>query len=443
MTAEIALINRSALALAADSAATLRIGSKSKTYNTAEKIFEFSCRQPIAIMIYNNVEHVGVPLDVIIRKHRTECSVKFDSLKDAADEFLNYLLEFPRSPSQEGIYLAAIMLDIYHDLYQTLNRIVRKAINAKADGKPTSTAMREFDNAIDEAIKKFQDRPLKGFLEDKNLDEFINEYSEACDQAVNTAFKGLELIERHRNKLLSLAFAVVKSEIGSDLLTGLVFGGFGARDLFPTLHYLEIDGTYFGVQKILKRNEVDIDREGDRAAMVPFAQSDMAERFISGIDGELIGAIEDFIAKAVDEIATTKPDVFSKKEIKDIKITVLNEFGRTIEELMGTERRDLLDILNFMSKKEMGELAHALVELTSAKRRFSTDLETVGGPIDVAIVSRSEGFIWIKRKHYFESEANPGYFTRVFPVRAAGGADENQAGKSANSEYKNPDREGR
>ena len=39
---------------------------------------------------------------------------------------------------------------------------------------------------------------------------------------------------------------------------------------------------------------------------------------------------------------------------------------------------------------------------------MSHTAETVGGPIDVAlIISKGDGLIWIKRKHYFSPELNP------------------------------------
>ena len=40
--------------------------------------------------------------------------------------------------------------------------------------------------------------------------------------------------------------------------------------------------------------------------------------------------------------------------------------------------------------------------------------ETVGGPIDVAVISKGDGFIWIKRKHYFEGDMNPQFFANYF-----------------------------
>ena len=44
---------------------------------------------------------------------------------------------------------------------------------------------------------------------------------------------------------------------------------------------------------------------------------------------------------------------------------------------------------------------------------ISSDEESVGGPVDVALISKGDGFIWIKRKHYFEKKYNP-YFIKNY-----------------------------
>ncbi|WP_157078620.1 hypothetical protein [Methanobrevibacter filiformis] len=41
-----------------------------------------------------------------------------------------------------------------------------------------------------------------------------------------------------------------------------------------------------------------------------------------------------------------------------------------------------------------------IIHITSLKRKVEEGLETVGGDIDVAIISKGDGFIWAKRKHY-------------------------------------------
>lgn len=70
------------------------------------------------------------------------------------------------------------------------------------------------------------------------------------------------------------------------------------------------------------------------------------------------------------------------------------------------------ELVDSLPKDELAAMAEALVNLTSLKRRFSPDAETVGGPIDVAVISRGDGFVWIKRKHYFPAELNPSYYAR-------------------------------
>jgi hypothetical protein len=36
----------------------------------------------------------------------------------------------------------------------------------------------------------------------------------------------------------------------------------------------------------------------------------------------------------------------------------------------------------------------------------------VGGSVDVAVISKKDGFIWIKRKHYFQPDKNYHFFNR-------------------------------
>lgn len=61
------------------------------------------------------------------------------------------------------------------------------------------------------------------------------------------------------------------------------------------------------------------------------------------------------------------------------------------------------------------ELAEFLVDLTIKFSRFKPGAPTVGGPIEIAAISKHEGFRWIKRKYYFDRDLNPeGRFTRTY-----------------------------
>ena len=65
MTAEVAVLNKSAVALAADSAMSVSVGNSEKTYPT-NKLFALTKQRPIGIMIYNNAEFMNIPWETII-----------------------------------------------------------------------------------------------------------------------------------------------------------------------------------------------------------------------------------------------------------------------------------------------------------------------------------------------------------------------------------------
>lgn len=419
MTAEIALLNRTALAFAADSAATIRVGASQKIYDSAEKLFEFSRRQPIGLMIYNNVEYVGVPLDVIVRKHRGECKKKFSAICDSADEFLEYLEQFEHTIDDERNYLLSVLVSKFSKLQTDLAQIFRasaaKGISQRLDFE------REYLRLVSEATDLYGASPLSGFLSDISFEDFDERFGVVSDTAATYTLKYIAPNQKVLQGLRRYSYAIVKSNIGSDAFTGLVFGGFAKDDLFPTLCYTEIDGVYFNNLKVLLRAQRDIEKHEDKAQMVAFAQKEMADRFIYGIDDDFQSKIEMYVQQAINEVMKSKPRSFTASQRNSITDLVMKNFNGTLDKLRQEEHNNILEIVNFMSKKELAEMAHALVELTSKKRRFSKDQETVGGPIDVAIITRNEGFIWIRRKHYFDSELNQGYFARVFGQESEGG----------------------
>lgn len=53
------------------------------------------------------------------------------------------------------------------------------------------------------------------------------------------------------------------------------------------------------------------------------------------------------------------------------------------------------------------DLAEFLVDTTIKYSRFLPGAPTVGGPLEVAGISKHEGFKWIRRKHYYSHELNP------------------------------------
>jgi|Deesub1362A_J573_1020465.scaffolds.fasta_scaffold00354_19 hypothetical protein len=53
------------------------------------------------------------------------------------------------------------------------------------------------------------------------------------------------------------------------------------------------------------------------------------------------------------------------------------------------------------------DLADFLVDTAIKFARFRPGAPSIGGPIEIAAISKHEGFKWVKRKHYYSRELNP------------------------------------
>jgi hypothetical protein len=94
--------------------------------------------------------------------------------------------------------------------------------------------------------------------------------------------------------------------------------------------------------------------------------------------------------------------------------TVLKECGiedPKIAEIMA-KNRELLTVpmvVPALPIQDAIDLAQFLVETTLKFSRFKPGAQTVGGPIDIAAITKHEGFKWVKRKHYYDTILNPTY----------------------------------
>lgn len=60
-----------------------------------------------------------------------------------------------------------------------------------------------------------------------------------------------------------------------------------------------------------------------------------------------------------------------------------------------------------MPIQDVIDLAEFLASAAAMYSRFSFGASSVGGPVEVAAITKHEGFKWVKRKHYFNAALNP------------------------------------
>lgn len=421
MTAEIAILNRIAVVMAADSAVTVRIGSQEKVYNTADKIFEICDDQPIGLMIYNSMDFMGVPWEVLIRKFRAENTSRFKNIGQAAEVFIDFISKDYPTDNEREVHFRGVVRSLFESLSNEFFSRLRKGVYTVRGSRPS--IYDNFLSFLKEMVEYFENTKRADSMSHVDYQMFCSDYRPLVLEEISGAFV-FPVDDASAEVLVEISYHCVGAEYASDLVTGLVFAGFGEKELFPSLECWEIDGFYFGKAKVMKKEAVDIDRKGRRAVIIPFAQREMVDRFLAGIDLDLQCSIETYIENAVkaavEQIIEAMP--ISKRKKYSFKKELVSKMGCETRKNMSedffrnTKRKylqDVNDMVMFMPKPEMVTLAESLVNFTSIKRRVSSEQETVGGPVDVAVISASEGFVWVRRKHYFPTDRNHRYFARV------------------------------
>ncbi|CAI1641337.1 Uncharacterised protein [Serratia marcescens] len=428
MTAEIAVFNKSAVALAADSAVTITGDGTHKIYNGAEKLFTLSKFHPVGVMIYGNGDICGAPWELAIKSYRSENGTRsFNSLKEWADNFLSFISEND-SIVTEGMrekYLFNFHSSII--LPALINDVEKKAEALSTErGEIIKTA--EFYDLFIKYCTEFvttlegapyfdgfdeDDLPEAAGISDQYVDFLCTEQLRFDDEVI--PFEIIELI-----KTIFTYTTCKKAPIGSR--SGIVFAGYGDGEYYPVVLSYDILG-FLGrkVRTIFNTSKSSLASE---ANILPYAQDQEVQLFLQGCYDEFLEHNSEVHESCRQDIKNNFKEILIKyisPDDAEKELAVLDGLINDCVESTNTKINSFINtnyiqkvisMLGFLPKQELAYMAESLVNLTAFKRKVSNEHETVGGPIDVAIISKADGFIWVKRKHYFSRELNHHFFVK-------------------------------
>lgn len=323
----------------------------------------------------------------------------------------------------EGVFRS--VRDDYYD------RIVKSGLSTasvktkKQAQKLSNQLQGAFRKAVDYSIQFHRIFGITGNLSAADEKNVVVAHDKELAQARNNIFGQFPLDQDDMTALDELARAVLISKRQSNQMSGLVFAGYGEDEMYPSLHALEIDGVIAGHLKHADAEKVDIDRTVATGAVIPFAQRDVTDRYLHGADPRFERAVVDYFTDTARRVGNEVVDALLKREgrrkavlkqgvASAVDKAELNYWRSASPKTRDDFSADVNQMVKLMPKQELVSFAEALVNITSVKRKVSYEVESVGGPIDVAIISKHEGFIWVKRKHYFDGGLNPRYFWRSF-----------------------------
>ena len=422
MTAEVAIANKTAVALAADSAVSIG-PSADKIYSSALKLFQLVDRAPVGIMVSGAADFLGIPWETIIKTYRKERGIEtFPNLVNYRDDFLEFV------SSHEQLFPSELQIQYVERLITSYFMYLLKLVRAEGDNRIKQgdrVTENDLTDIVHDVVSKEQVRVSKEGRLDGFTEDVVRGIRRSTVRKINRIkeriFSALPHSKSTSRKITDLAFGILTRNDMRSMRTGLVFAGFGNDEFLPRLYSVNVEIMVNDHIRCKKGIHYEADRK-PVAAIIPFAQTDMVHTFMQGIhpsiDWNRYITVSTVMEKFVDRISTITEEYNSQ-----LAVSLRASFTECVQSILHeiksewqsqTDHRSTPIVMNVsvLPMDELGAMAESLVNLTKFRLRVSPERETVSGPIDVAVISKGDGFVWLKRKHYFQPELNPRILAR-------------------------------
>ena len=370
MTAEIAILNSSGIALAADSAVT--IGSQ-KVYNSANKLFTLSKYHPVGVMIYDSADLMDIPWEIIIKEYRAKLGKKsFPTLEEYANHFWEHLgnNEYLIPDASKEQYVAIQAISYLNFLYSQIEDKVKEQIENEAETnlEKTYAIFQDILDNVDDGI--FGANYISGFNEDDAKEICDNnkvDFETLTQQRLGELFGLLNESDKERIYIhISNLFIRDKWLLRT---SGVVIAGFGELEMFPKIASYLVEGVVGNrVKKKFNEGKSNIQNKDFVTTIVPFAQDEMVWTFMGGIDPE----ISEFAMTYLRNVFSEYPESLDatelneneellesvKKKLTEDGDSLLQQFNNDLYKFQRQNNsQPIIDMVGVLPKDELAAMA--------------------------------------------------------------------------------------
>lgn len=268
--------------------------------------------------------------------------------------------------------------------------------------------VQQAEEFLNNRVQVLKEKPFPTGFDNSDHEQLFEKYEKIVEEMIDEQFENHLFLKEW---IEEIKFIMIQSLVKdfSDRYSGIVFAGFGDKEIYPSVYLIIIDGKINNKTKYFIRKRTI--NHTTYAVILPLAQRDMIRSFLDGIHEDVEGLLStvlksEFNALSDTLIAKLKDHLREDVDLELVEEEMSNEFTQVFERYqksLKSYKRDnfinpILDVLESMPTKELAHMAESLLNLTSLKRKISISMETVGGPIDVAVITKGDGFSWIKKK---------------------------------------------
>jgi hypothetical protein len=409
MTAEIILMNKSALAVAADRAATA-YGRGRLQISETEKIFPLGDNIPVVAMIYGAAEILDHPWATLIDMYRSQRKPQtLDRVEQYAEEFFRFL------ESRTELFPAERQIEDYGFIVQQIYAMIlhRAKVLIEVAGameKRDVSPVQALKAAIVDVHRDYRldadgkERPNVSIFSGVKAEAIFREHQQMIDDIIKGIFRKRNILSDEKAVLMLrqiAVYALIKDRF-HEIHSGVVFAGFGDKDLYPASAEYFVSTVYKNRLKAKRYELARVAPSEVPARVLLFADADATFSFVTGIDEEIFDLLLSFSEYLFEGVpAGLLEDSRLPREARGaINQFVQNEFSPIYHVMLreGLEQYiqdhrivPLHEMVAVSGNRDLVERASDFVRLNILQKQVRGLDQTVGGGVDTVLITKSKG----------------------------------------------------
>ena len=431
MTSVVGIMNKHGVAIAADSAVTRgrwKEGFKQqKVTKNGNKMVRLCEDVPVAVMITGSADYLETPWEVIVRRYRQQRGhIEHSTVDDASRDFFAFIQSDPvfwGSDCGDGflLWLTERTFDgIVHGVGDTNERSIdgnlfRPKAFVRSFRRVSALLQRKFEKGgicpqfEDYSLAQFRvaaEKIIGSFLKQNEGDDDDDRYPEA-------------VLNEIRPSLEEAVWARIRTRCDDISSARLIFAGYGSDQVYPSIvSALVCEGFDRHVNYHIRPEDIICIGNNRPVAICPFAQVDVIKSILRGIHTDwsenaldvfqrIVNPYYGFLFKPLsgeEEPGTEFRKMLAEVETEDLE----RQFCKEGMRLLDKNHREWEKSLMNCDLETLASLADCLIDLTGFHRILTFSQEGVGGPVDVAVISKNDGFTWLRRKSWYHKDGPMG-----------------------------------
>jgi hypothetical protein len=243
--------------------------------------------------------------------------------------------------------------------------------------------------------------PRHSGLADVDGEAYISEHTHILDDALEWVFDDTPRTHLGDQNLKEMAAEIIVADEPYDRDAHLVFAGFGEKEIFPASQHVAYRGVLAGKVRT-STDEYQAISSDSGASISPYAQSEAVNTFLRGYNDSFLTTAHKRIDALLDGLSKQSTTQAEDDAVRAVHAD-LNEDFETLS--WATFIEPLVDTVSGLPAAELARIAESLVGLQVLRQLTQAETETVGGPVDVALITRERGVSWVRHKSIGPTQA--------------------------------------